>query len=118
MLLLVFLASSLASAGSSPATCFSACKLMNGSAGYRCETTYSEGVGGIMVVDQVAAPTEQEKHQLFELRDCFFTAGGGIFEIHWAQDPKRFLLCSRAGRAFACDKLPKRESFRNIKVKQ
>jgi hypothetical protein len=121
VLVLALLSSSAALASSSPETCFLSCKVLNGSKAYRCATTYAEGVGGIMVVDVLEAPKPAEQLQANQVRDCFFDAGGGVLELHRANE-KTFISCGRTGGRtrvpYFCERQQKSQSLRGIKVSQ
>lgn len=115
--IMLLLCSSLALARSSPATCFASCKVLNSSGAYRCQTIYVEGVGGVMIVDMLKPASHQNQHRFLEMRDCFFEAGGGAFEIH-GKDPKSFTSCTgtaaRISTLFICEKAAKSDSLRKL----
>lgn len=103
----------------SPATCFNACKSMNSGHDYKCAVTF--GSGPIMIVDQVSkAPGPDALAKLGYVRDCYYSAGGEIFEIHFP-GKKAFKMCSPTNNPripFACEAMDEKESLRNVKVSQ
>lgn len=117
-ILFLFLIPLSAAARSSPSTCFQACKVLNESKDYDCAVSHIDGVGGIMILDVLAEPSQKDLLMANQARDCFFDAGGSVLELHRANDSKTYISCGKTAdqwTPYFCEKQAKSQSLRRVK---
>jgi hypothetical protein len=107
-------------ASKDPRECISECDVINEETkDLKCEVYLLNGAGAVMFVDILKDPmSAKDKVRLYHVRDCFFEADGGTFEVH-RPGKTSFHSCSkaakRAGGGVFCEGAPEKESLRHAK---